>query len=126
MDAAVEIVRIPQANFYIGYQKARKVIETGVSKLALKVQTVNAKTGKPEANVTLTITPVDAQLKVSAANGKGNIVKKTAKGGGVQVKSMPDGSYIVTAKKTGFNEVTEMISVVNGEIVVLEIRMEKA
>ena len=126
MDAAIEIIRLTQVNFYNGYQKARKVIETGTSTLALKIQTTNAETGEPEANVALIITPTNGQLKAATANGKSSIVKKTAKGGGAQVKSIPDGTYTVVAKKTGFKDVTEMINGVNGEMTVLEIKMEKA
>ena len=126
MNAAVEIIRLTQVNFYNGYQKARKVIETGTSTLALKIQATNAETGEPEANVTLTITPTNGHLKAATANGKSSVVKKTAKGGGAQVKNTPDGTYTVVAKKTGFKDVTEMINVVNGEMTVLEIKMEKA
>ena len=126
IDKLVEMVRTTQSAFYDEYQKVRKIIETGNGSLVLKIKATNASSGKPEPNVTLTFVPLNGQLKAAASNGKSNIVKKTAKGGGANVKSMADGSYTFTAKKPGFKEVTETINVVNGEMTVLEIKMEKA
>jgi len=54
------------------------------------------------------------------------LVVKTAEGGGSYYKSLADGSYTVTATKPGFNNTTKTVSVVNGELTVLEILMEKA
>jgi hypothetical protein len=126
IDKLVEMVRTTQPAFYDEYQKVRKIIETGNGSLVLKIKATNALTGEPEANVTVTLEPLNGQLKAATANGKSSIVKKTAKGGGANVKSMADGSYTFTAKKPGFKEVTETINVVNGEMTVLEIKMEKA
>jgi hypothetical protein len=126
IDTLVEMARTSQPNFYDEYQKVRKVIETGTGSLAMKVMATNAITGEPEANVTITFIPVNGQLKSAAGNGKSNIVKKTAKGGGAHVKNMPDGTYNYTAKKAGFNEENGTISVVNGEMTVLEIKMGKS
>jgi hypothetical protein len=58
-------------------------------------------------------------------NGKGRIVKKTAAGGGSNYKSVEDGPYTVEAEKPGFKKVINNINIVNGEITVLEIKMEK-
>jgi len=115
IDTLVEMVRMSEPNFYNEYQKVRKVIEKGTGSLPLKIKTTNAQTGEPEANVTLTL--VDGQEK---------IVKKTAEGGGSYYKSLADGSYTVTASKPGFNNITKTVSVVNGELTVVEILMEKA
>jgi len=126
IDKLVEMVHTTQTAFYDEYQKVRKIIETGNGSLVLKIKATNALTGEPEPNVTLTFVPLNGQLKAAATNGKSNVVKKTAKGGGANVKNMTDGSYTFTAKKPGFKEVTETINVVNGEMTVLEIKMEKA
>jgi hypothetical protein len=107
-----------QPNFYNEYIKVRKVIEAGTGSLALKIKATNAQTGAPEANVTLTLTPVNEQLKVSAANGKSSIVKKTAAGGGSNYKNIADGTYTVIAKKPGFKDLAETVNVVNGEMTV--------
>lgn len=125
IDTLVEMVRISQPNFYSEYVKVSKVIETGAGSLALKIQANDALTGEPEANVTVTLTPVNGQLKSVASNGKKPIVKKTAKGGGAHEKNLPDGTYNYTAKKTGRKEVNGTVDIVNGEMTVLEIKMEK-
>jgi hypothetical protein len=126
IDILVEMVRISQPNFYNEYVKVSKVIETGSGSLALKIKAINSETGEPEANVTLTFTPVNGQLKSAASNGKKPIVKKTAKGGGAHEKNMPDGTYAYTAKKTGRKETNGTVDIVNGEMTVLEIKMEKS
>ena len=126
IDTLIEMVRTTQPVFYDEYRKVHKIIETGTGSLVLKIKAINATTGKPEPNVTLTFAPLNGQLKAASANGKSNVVKKTAKGGGANVKSMADGTYTCLAKKPGFKEVVETINVVNGEMTVLEIKMEKA
>lgn len=125
IDTLVEMVRTSQPNFYNEYQKVRKVIVAGNGSLPLKIKATNAKTGAPEANVKLTLIPMNGQLK-AGANGKSSIVKKTAAGGGSNYKSLADGSYTVTATKPGFKDVTENVNVVNGELTVLKIKMEEA
>ena len=126
IDTLVEMVRDSKPEFYYEYHKVRKVIVLGKGSLTLKVRATNAQTGGAEANVTLTLTPATEQAKAAGANGKSSVVKKTAAGGGSYYKSVADGIYTVTAKKPGFRNVVETVSVVNGEMTVLEIKMEKA
>lgn len=126
IDAAIEIVRVSQSNFYNGYRTARKIIDTSSNSLSLKIKATNAITGEPEANVTISITPASQSLKLAASNGKDKIVKKTAKGGGANVKNAPDGMYNFTATKPGFKDLAGMVTIVNGESTVLEIKIEKS
>jgi hypothetical protein len=125
IDVLVEMVRTSQPNFYNEYQKVRKVIVAGNGSLPLQVKATNAKTGTPEANVKLTLTPANGQLKAAGKNGSITIVKKTAAGGGSNFKSLADGPYILEAEKPGFKNVKLMVNVVNGELTVVEIVMEK-
>lgn len=126
IDTLVEMVRTSQPNFYNEYIKVRKVIEMGTGSLPLKIKATNAQTGAPEANVTLTLAPVNGQFKAAAINDKNVIVKKTAAGGGANYKSLPDGDYIVNAKKPGFKETNTNVSVINGELTVINIQLDKA
>jgi hypothetical protein len=125
IDTLVEMVRTSQPSFYDEYHRLGKVIILGTGKIPLKIKTINAITGAPEANVILKLTPVNGQLKSAAANGKNSIVKKTAAGGGSNYKSIPDGTYTLEAEKPGFKKVITTITVVNGEINIIEIKMEK-
>jgi len=129
MDASVEIIRLTQPNFYNGYRTARKIVNTSVSTFAFKAKVTDAQTGAPLANVTLTFIPVSntGTLKAaSTSNGKASIVKKTANGGGLNVKNMPDGTYQVEIEKPGFKKQIVTINIVNGEMFVLEVALEKA
>jgi len=126
IDILVETVKISQPNFYNEYQSVRQVIPVGTGSLSLKIQVTDSQTGEGLANVTVTLTPVDPLLKIAANNKKNNITKKTAKGGGSHFKGLPDGDYTVNAKKPGRKETNSNVSVVNGELNVLNINMDKA
>lgn len=126
IDTLVKMVQTSQPSFYNEYLNVRKIIPTGVGSLPLKVKATNAATGAPEANVTITLSPANGLMKAAASNGKSNIVKKTAAGGGSNYKNLADGTYTVTATKPGFKDVVMTVNVVNGELTVLEIKMEKA
>ncbi len=123
MDAAVEIVRLSQANFYNGYRTARKVIGSGTGSLALKIKAKNASTQKPEPNVTLLLTLTDETRNSFGIGKRESVLKTTAAGGGSQFKVMADGVYTLTAKKNGFKEVVKTVNVVDGEMTVVEIEM---
>lgn len=132
IDTLVEMVLTSQPNFYSEYQKVRKVIETGTGSLALKIQANDLQSGEGVANVTLTLAPVKGQAKAAATNttsndgnNKNNIVKKTAPGGGSNFKSLPDGDYTVNAKKPGYKVTNVNVGVVNGELTVLNINIDK-
>jgi len=126
IDLLVEVVRLSQPIFYKAYQDNRKIVDTGTGSLALKIQAYDALSGDGLANVTLTLAPTNGLLKAASANGNGSIVKKTADGGGSHFKSLDDGTYTLTAEKPGFKKVVETVNVVNGEMTVLEIKLEKA
>ena len=135
VDTLIEMVRISKPNFYSEYEKVRKVIEKGKSSLSLKIQAINAINGEGEANVKFTLTLI-SKLKKAATDenssivdefeeGKKVIERKTAKGGSCNVKNLPDGTYLLTGKKTGCKDVSETINIVNGELKSIKIKIEK-
>jgi uncharacterized membrane protein len=126
MDAAVEIVRLTEVNFYNGYKSARKVIETGGGSLSVKGLVTDAQTGSPLKGVTVSFALDGGMAKAAIATTEPEIVKKTAEKGGFNIKSLATGTYQVTLKKVGYADQVATISVNDGEMTELKISLEKA
>ena len=126
MDAAVEIVRLTQVNFYNGYQKARKIIYTGIGSLAVKGMVTDAACGEPLKGVTVSFSLDGAAVKAKAINAKPDVVKKTAEKGGFNIKTLPAGIYAVTIKKNGFADQVTTIAVSDGEMSELNVQLSKS
>jgi len=127
MDAAVEIVRLTEVNFYNGYKSARKIIETGAGSLSVKGLVTDAQTGSPLKGVTVSFALDGGMAKTAAkAANEPEIVKKTAEKGGFNIKSLAAGTYQVTSKKAGYADQVATISVNDGEMTELKISLEKA
>ena len=129
MDAAVEIVKLSQPNFYNGYKNARKVVVTGTGSLSVKGLITDAETGEPVKGVTVSFA-LDGGTQMMAKAGKASspatvLTKKTAKKGGLQVKSLPEGTYQVTLKKAGYADQIVTVSVNDGEMTVLNVEIAK-
>lgn len=129
IDLAIEIVRLTQVNFYNGYKTARKVIVTGGSSIALRGMVTDAATGEPVSNACIEFWPVDGVLMAvdaaKSAKAKPLVEKKTARKGGVMVKSLPEGQYQVTIKKGGYADVVTRVYITNGELCVLDVAIKK-
>ncbi|MEI7597595.1 MAG: carboxypeptidase-like regulatory domain-containing protein [Bacteroidota bacterium] len=117
MDAAVEIVRLTQVNFYNGYKSARKVIETGVGKLSVKGMVSDGKTGLPIKGASVSFSRVGGKVK--------DVVKKTAEKGGFNIKLLPLGMYRVTLKKVGYADKIIELSVNDGEMSIVDVNLDK-
>jgi hypothetical protein len=125
MDAAVEIVRLTQVNFYNGYQKARKIIYTGIGSLAVKALVTDAATGEPLKGVTVSFSLDGAAAKTKAANVKPDLVKKTAEKGGFNIKTLPAGIYTVIVKKNGYADQITTVAISDGELSELNVQLAK-
>lgn len=102
---AVEIIRLREPIFYLGFKTALKVIIRGKIKLAAKGQ-VNDANGEPAPGVTLTV-----------KNGETVVmVKKTGKKGGFYIRSMAAGTYQFIFKKAGYADQTVVVNVIDGEM----------
>jgi len=129
IDAAIEIVRLPQPNFYNGYITARKIIVTGSNSLSVKGLITDVETGEPVKGVTVTFA-LDGGTQMMAKAGKASslspiLTKKTAEKGGLNVKSLPAGIYHVTLKKAGYVDQVITINVNDGEMTVLNVSISK-
>jgi hypothetical protein len=124
IDAVIEIVRLTQANFYAGYKAARKIIESGNTKLTVKGLVTEVLTGVPIPGVTISFWP-DGDAMKTYATSEASLVKKTAEKGRFNVSSLPAGTYRISLQKVGYAEQTLTIYVNNGELTTVNVKMEK-
>jgi hypothetical protein len=113
--AAVEVVRLKEPIFYLGFKTAQKLIVKGKTKLAVKGQITDAN-GNPLARVKITV----------ILNGAVVLSKKTAAKGGFYISSLAGGTYQFTFKKTGLAEQTIDVIVNAGELTKLKVIMVNA
>jgi hypothetical protein len=121
MDYAVEIIRLTQTTFYNGYKTARKLVDTGTSKLSLKGVAEESGSGNPIKGATFRF--IQNGLKSSGANGE--IVKNPADGGSFNLKNMASGNYEVVISKPGFVEKKVSVSVSEGEMTEMVVELER-
>jgi hypothetical protein len=126
MDAAVEIVRLTEVDFYNGYKSARRVIETGAGSLSVKGLVTDAQTGSPLKGVTVSFALDGGTAKAGATTtSEPALVKKTAEKGGFNIKGLATGTYQVTLKKAGYADQVVTVNVNDGEMTELKISLEK-
>lgn len=125
MDLLVEIIRLKQPVFYSGYKDNRKIIARGITTLALTAFAMDAITGEGQKGVKFTFV-----FQAGTGIGSGQkvvepFVKITASKGKFNVKSMTDGSYVVTIEKTGYKKQVITVNKAAGDRVKLEVKLEK-
>ncbi len=126
MDAAVEIVRLTEVNFYNGYKSARKVIETGAGSLSVKGLVTDAQTGLPLKGVAVSFALDGGMAKAASTTTEPELVKKTAEKGGFNIKGLAQGIYQVIITKPGYKEQTLTLNISDGEMSVLDVKLDKA
>ncbi len=126
IDAAVELVKLTDPNFYVGYKSARKIISTGSGKLAVKGIVSDSQSGEPVKGVTITFmhdgetTPTE-----QATNGQPVLTKTSAEKGGFTIKSLAAGVYRASFKKMGYAEQFATVNVNDGEMTTVDIKLNK-
>ena len=123
MDAAVEIVRKSQPIFYNAYHAARRIIATGAGKLSLKLKVLDAETGEPIKGALVSIAFESNSKNINEK--KVVLERKTAQKGGINVKSLGAGTYLVTFRKAGYTDLTVVININDGEMTVLNVNLVK-
>lgn len=113
--AAVEVVRLKEPIFYLGFKTAQKLIVNGKTKLAVKGHTTDT-SGNPLAHVKITV----------FLKGTVVMVKKTAAKGGFYISSLAGGTYQFTFKKAGLADQTIDVVVNDGELTKIKVIMAKA
>lgn len=122
MDVLVEIVRTNQIGFYEAYRNARKLINVGVGTLALKGLVKEANTGEPVNGASLRFV-----LQNTSQSGKATeaFVKKTAAKGGINLKTLTEGMYEVTASKNGYKTRVVTVAVNASDTTEMLIELER-
>jgi len=113
--AAVEVVRLKEPIFYLGFKTAQKLIVNGKTKLAVKGHVTYAN-GNPLSRVAISV----------LLNGAVVMTKKTAAKGGFYISSLAAGTYQFIFKKTGLAEQTIDVIVIDGELTKLKVIMVNA
>ncbi len=129
MDVAIEIVHSSQVNFYNGYKSAREIIKTGATTLSVKGVITDAATGAPIQGAIIEFVPADAAVLMAKAGrsvpSPVSVSKKSAVKGGIKVKSLPAGTYLVTVKKVGYADTVVTIYVNDNEMSLLNVAISK-
>lgn len=116
MAAAVEIVRIKEPIFYLGFKTAHKINVKGKIKLAVKVQTTDVN-DEPVPKIAVTVT---------LNGGEVVLVKKTSAKGGIYIKSLAAGAYQFAFKKVGYVDQAVAVNVNDGEMTKVMVKMVNA
>lgn len=117
MDFAVNGVKRREPAFYSSYRSARILVDLGKTRLALTAR-IRGSEGQPLSGVIFKIKPENSV--------DGVIKKKTAKTGGLQIRSLPTGNYEVTLSKSGYKDKSLIVSVTEKERAEVIVEMEKA
>jgi len=125
MDAIMLIVRYEKPEFYAHYTSSRVVVNTGVRKLAVQCKFTDAVTGLGLKGVKTVFELVtDAEMKAAATADLVKNVKKSSAKGGLNIKTMPAGTYLVTVSKQGYVTQTATIYVNEGELTTLTLALQ--
>jgi hypothetical protein len=126
IDSAVELVKLTDPVFYEGYKTARKIVNQGSGKLAVKGLVTDAQNGEPVKGVTITfMNDGETTPAAQAANAEPVIIKTTAAKGGFNIKSLPAGIYRVSFKKMGYTEQFATVNVNDGELSTVDVALSK-
>jgi len=117
--ATIEIVRLTEPAIYQAFVKSCKVIEYGSRSIAMKALVVDAVTKLSLKGVTVWVKHADG------TELQPKLIKKTAAKGGLNVKSLEEGVYIVTLSFVGYVTQTITITIHNGELCKLFVEMSK-
>jgi 5-hydroxyisourate hydrolase-like protein (transthyretin family) len=126
IDSAVELVKLTDPVFYTGYKSARKIVNKGSGKLAVKGLVTDAQSGEPVKGVTIIfINAGETSPAIPAANAEPVLTKTSAEKGRFYIKTLPAGVYRVSFKKMGYTEQFATVNVNDGELSTVEIALHQ-
>jgi len=126
MDALVGMVKESDPDFYNSYFGFRKVVNYGRRPLALQVLVTDAATGEGLPKTQLLIEPAgNGAMKAASGANLVKVVKRTEAKGGSKLKSLPEGTYTITASRPGYATQTLSVTLVKGELGKVTIELAK-
>jgi PEGA domain. len=124
IDILVEVLKVTKPEFYNSYKSARKIINLSTRSFGVKGLVTEAGTGEGLKNVTISLALNGNGLMKAKGNSE-TIEKKTAAKGGFVIKTLPEGTYSVTVRKTGYADVVTTLNITNGELATLNVELMK-
>lgn len=125
IDLLVQLVRLSHPEFYAGYKSNRKLPNKKSTTLSFAAKVVSAANGEPLKGVRVVLTPVAKPGVAATAKSVKPIEKKTADKGMLRIKNLPEGVYTIIIEKTGYATVTLTVSITDGEMTTLKVKMDK-
>jgi hypothetical protein len=125
IDLLVQLVRYSHPEFYTGYKSNRKLPSKKSTTLSLTAKVTSATNGEPLKGARVVLTPVAKPGVATTTKSTKPVEKKTAEKGMLRVKNLPEGVYSITIEKTGYATITLTVSITDGEMTTLHVKMEK-
>jgi len=128
IDPMVNSMEQSEPNLYSRYWDARGIKKTGGSKVVLKCKIFDSVTLQPLPNSIATITAVELTGKsLTSASGADLVktVKVKSAGGGINLKSLPTGTYQVTVTFAGYATQVVTCYVNEGLLTTVDVPMSK-
>jgi len=125
IDSIIDSIDASQPLVASDYRKARNMPKPIGSKVVLKGKVFDAATNQPLLGAVVTLTQlVNSKSHTSGAELQKNVKIKSA-GGGFQLKSLPNGTYIVTVSYFGYADQQVTAYVNNGVLTLVQLPLNK-
>ncbi len=118
LDNDIIVFKADNPDFFNQYFMARIIADKGHRRITVKGSAIIEGSSEPVKNASFLFTKTGENMVI--------IEKKTSDKGHFLVRSLPDGDYLVKVSKVGFKEQTVKITIANGEMVNLNVKMEAA
>lgn len=124
MDLDIELFKTLNPDFYSQYKTARIIVSTGGGKTSVIGHVTLLGNNEPVKGVSFSFS-LDGEAKSASAMPQKPVVKKSADKGIFRIANLPEGTYNVVVKKTGFKEQVLTVNVANGETTNVDVILDK-
>jgi hypothetical protein len=125
IDSIIDGLSASQPILASDYWKARELPKPIGSKIVFKGKVYDSVTNQPLSGAFVTITPAENSKSLTSGADLVKIVKIKSAGGGFQLKSVPNGNYLVTATYFGYTDYQVPAYVNDGALTIVELPLTK-